>query len=111
LATRPTAICAGNDVLALAVLLTARDLGLRIPEDISLVGYDDSEYARLASPPLTTVRQRARDLGTAAARIALSRIKGSKEAPEAQIWKPTLVVRRSTAAPLEETPQRAEDVR
>lgn len=98
LPTRPTAVCAGNDVLALALLLTAREHGLRVPENISLVGYDDSEYARLASPPLTTVRQRASDLGAAAARIALNRVHGGKEAPHTQTWEPSLVVRRSTAA-------------
>ena len=61
----PTAIVAANDLLALGVLLAARERGLRIPDDVSIVGFDDIAYAALSDPPLTTVRQPAREMGAA----------------------------------------------
>jgi LacI family transcriptional regulator len=67
----PTAIFTGCDEIALGVLEAARARGLRVPEDLSLVGFDDTQVARMASPPLTTVRQPLREMGGVAVRTAL----------------------------------------
>jgi LacI family xylobiose transport system transcriptional regulator len=71
-AERPTAIICGNDLQALGVYEAARRAGLRIPEDVSVVGFDDVESARRCGPPMTTVRQPFDDMGAAAARLALT---------------------------------------
>ncbi|MFF1819899.1 LacI family DNA-binding transcriptional regulator [Kribbella sp. NPDC058245] len=71
LSDRPSAIFAGSDEVALGVMEAARSRGLRIPEDLSVVGFDDTQVARLASPPLTTVKQPLREMGAVALRTAL----------------------------------------
>jgi LacI family transcriptional regulator len=96
---RPTAICAANDLLALAVLAAADELGVRIPEQVSVVGYDDIAYARLAAPSLTTIRQLAQDMGQAAARLLLDRVSDSTMPKRRIVMLPELIVRRSTAPP------------
>jgi DNA-binding LacI/PurR family transcriptional regulator len=63
---RPTAVFAGSDMQALGVLRAAHQLGLRVPEDLSVVGYDDLPLASWVGPPLTTVRQPLREMGAAA---------------------------------------------
>ena len=62
----PTGIFAASDVVAIGVLQAVRDLGLTIPEDLSLVGFDDIPMAEMLAPPLTTIWQPAEDLGKAA---------------------------------------------
>ncbi len=95
---RPTAICAGNDLIALGVLAAARACGQSVPADLSLTGFDDIAYAELTSPGLTTIRQPTREIGAEAARAAIRRISG--ESPVCRIVMPVeLVVRRSTAQP------------
>jgi DNA-binding LacI/PurR family transcriptional regulator/anti-anti-sigma regulatory factor len=90
-----TAIVAGTDKNALGVLEVLRANGRRVPEDIALVGFDDVDEARLADPPLTTVRQRFDSLGSAAVDLLLDRLSGSA-AGSGSINLPTaLVVRRS----------------
>jgi LacI family transcriptional regulator len=94
----PTAIFASNDVMAFGVMEAARDRGLRIPDDISIIGFDDIPQAASVNPPLTTVRQPLRQMGGEAARLLLKRINDSKF-PDECIELPTeLVVRCSTAA-------------
>src|SRR4051794_30143813 len=66
LAEPPTTIFAGNDEIALGVIETARTRGRPIPEDLSIVGFDDTLLARMASPSLTAVRQPLREMGTIA---------------------------------------------
>ncbi|GAB1510042.1 LacI family DNA-binding transcriptional regulator [Actinophytocola sp. KF-1] len=78
LADPPTAVFAGNDEIALGVVETARTRGLRVPEDLSVVGFDDSLLARVASPPLTTVRQPLREMGGVALRTALRLADGER---------------------------------
>jgi LacI family transcriptional regulator len=97
---RPTAIFAGSDEVALGILEAARARGLRVPEDLSLVGFDDTEVARLASPPLTTVRQPLREMGAVALRTALQLAAGEQVASHHVELATTLIVRGS-AAPLE----------
>jgi LacI family transcriptional regulator len=78
----PTAIFAASDYMALGVLNAGQNLGMSIPNDLSLVGFDDMPFAALLSPPLTTVRQPIRELGEAGTNLLLRLIKGkSKEPP------------------------------
>ena len=96
---RPSAIFAANDVTALGVLEVAEELGHRIPEDLSLVGYDDITYASLPRIQLTTVAQPAFEMGQIAGEWLLSVIEGHKSHPLHCVLNPHLVVRRSTAPP------------
>jgi len=73
---RPTAIFAGNDMIALGVLAAIRDAGLRCPLDVSLIGFDDLEFAEILNPSLSSVSQSGYQLGSTAARILLERIQG-----------------------------------
>jgi LacI family transcriptional regulator len=97
----PTAIFTGNDEIALGVIEAARARGLRIPEDLSVVGFDDTDLARMASPPLTTVRQPLREMGGAALRTALRLVNGDKVESHHIELATELVVRASTAPPRE----------
>jgi LacI family transcriptional regulator len=96
---RPSAIFAANDVTALGVLEVAEELGYRIPDDLSLVGYDDITYASLPRIQLTTVAQPALEMGQIAAEWLLSVIEGHKSHPLHCVLNPHLVVRRTTAIP------------
>lgn len=97
LAEPPTAVFAGNDEIALGVIETARTRGLRVPEDLSVVGFDDMLLARMASPPLTTVRQPLREMGGVALRTALRLADGEKLESHHVELATELVVRASTA--------------
>jgi LacI family transcriptional regulator len=78
---RPTAVFAANDLMAMGALLACRELGLRVPEDIALAGFDDIPAAKLVHPPLTTLNQHSHATGRRAAEILLSRIDGSFTGP------------------------------
>jgi LacI family xylobiose transport system transcriptional regulator len=98
---RPTAIFAGGDSQALGVYAAARGLGLRIPEDVSVVGFDDLEFTTLIGPALTTVRQPLADMTEEAARLALRQGEQRpwhRSQPHVEL-QTTLVVRSSTAPP------------
>jgi LacI family transcriptional regulator len=95
----PTAVFAGSDETAAGVIEAARAHGLRIPEDLSIVGFDDTQVARYASPPLTTVRQPLREMGGVALRTALRLAAGEKIESHHVELATELVVRRSTAPP------------
>ena len=96
-ATRPTAIFAANDLMAMGVLLAIRELGLRCPEDVSVVGFDNLDAAEVLQPPLTTVQQPVHLLGKTAAELLLKRIAGSREAPQ-EITLGIELIRRSSVA-------------
>lgn len=98
---RPTAVFAGNDQQALGVYEAARELGLRIPEDLSVVGFDDLPAARWIGPPLTTVRQPFAEMAAAAARIVIGVARGEERMRAAtRVELATeLVVRSSTGPP------------
>lgn len=98
-ADRPSAVFAANDVIALGVLEAAEDLGLCVPEDLSLVGYDDIAYASLPRIQLTTVAQPALDMGRIAGDWLLSVIAGRKRRALHRVLEPRLVVRSTTAPP------------
>ena len=96
---RPTAIFASNDVMAFGVMEAARVGGLRIPEDISIVGFDDIPQALHVHPPLTTIRQPLEQMGRLAARMLLRQIDDRRQ-PAERIDLPTeLIVRDSCRAP------------
>jgi LacI family xylobiose transport system transcriptional regulator len=99
LADRPTAILCGNDLQALGVYEAARQAGLRVPDDLSVVGFDDIEPTRWCGPPMTTVRQPFREMGAAAARLVLALAAGQMPAQNRIELATTLVVRASTAPP------------
>jgi LacI family transcriptional regulator len=93
----PTAIVAATDEVAAGVIEAARVKGLRVPEDLSVVGFDDTEVARLLSPPLTTVRQPLREMGRVALRTALQLAAGEQVDSHHVELATELVVRSSTA--------------
>lgn len=95
----PTAILAGSDMQALGVLNAAHANGLHIPDDLSLVGYDDQPVSISSSPRLTTVHQPLRELGIAAARLALRLRDQEGIEPTRLDLAATLVLRDSTAPP------------
>jgi LacI family transcriptional regulator len=95
----PTAVFAGSDETALGVIEAARSRGLRVPEDLSVVGFDDTPVARLAAPPLTTVRQPLREMGAVAVRTALRLAAGERVDSHHVELATELVVRQSTAGP------------
>jgi LacI family transcriptional regulator len=97
LPTPPTAVFAGSDETALGVIEAARVRGQRIPEDLSVVGFDDTQIARFSSPPLTTVRQPLREIGAVAVRRALRLSAGEKLDSHHVELATELVVRGSTA--------------
>src|SRR5690606_29514272 len=76
LAPAPTAAFCFSDQTALGVLAACRDLGVRVPEDFSVVGFDDLASSRYLSPPLTTISQPMREIGVRAARLLLAIIEG-----------------------------------
>ena len=94
---RPTAIFAGNDEQALGVYEAARQRGLRIPEDLSVVGFDDLPVSRWVSPPLTTVRQPLAEMGRAAAEMILQLVDGAPLRARRVELSTDLVVRESCA--------------
>jgi LacI family xylobiose transport system transcriptional regulator len=94
----PTAIFAGSDLHALGVIEAARTLGVRVPEDVSVVGYDDVPLAKWASPQLTTVHQPLRKMAEEASRLVLRLRDGDTAAGQTRMDLATsLVVRDSTA--------------
>lgn len=95
-----TAVFAATDVTAAGVMQELRTLGLRVPEDISLVGYDDIPLADDLTPRLTTVRVPYRELGAAAVRAALDLNGSSRQEPSHVVLGTHLVIRESVAPPL-----------
>ncbi|MFB4284646.1 LacI family DNA-binding transcriptional regulator [Nonomuraea sp. MTCD27] len=98
-ADRPTAIFAASDGMALKTLEVAKDLGLDVPGDLSVVGFDNIPESALAEPGLTTVDQSMYWLGYEAARMLKSLVRGNWEGPSQIVLPTRLVVRGSTAAP------------
>ena len=99
---RPTALLCGNDVLAFGALLEAQKMGLEVPAQMSIVGFDDLELARHVQPALTTIRVPAEELWRTAAERLLAALQGEKVARETEI-EVALVVRESTGPVPRET--------
>ena len=99
LADPPTAIFAGSDLQALGVYEAAREAGLRIPEQLSVVGFDDLPIARWVGPPLTTVRQPLVEMAMAGAQLIVTLAAGQRPVHRRLELATSLVVRQSTAPP------------
>jgi DNA-binding LacI/PurR family transcriptional regulator len=115
----PTAIFACNDLMALGVLHAVHELGLRCPEDLSLVGFDNLEFCEYTSPALTSVYQPGYQLGAAAANLLLERINGTRDRAKRMVLETELKIRSSvlplavagSPGPLQEPPPAGRTVR
>lgn len=98
---RPSAIFAGNDMMGIGALRAAAERGLRVPQDCSVIGFDDIELGRFTYPALSTVGQSVRALGETAAQTLIERITGTGQTdgapPRRRVVAPQLIVRESTA--------------
>lgn len=94
--SRPSAVFVASDTMAIGGYEAVWDLGMRIPDDVSIVGYDDIQAASALQPPLTTIRTSYYDFGRLAAQLLLDLIEGREVAPQRRVIHPTLVVRGST---------------
>lgn len=94
---RPTAVFCGNDLLALGLMRGFAKHGIRVPQDIAVVGYDDVDFANVLSPPLTTIRQPKYELGYKAAQLLLEETRHPDQHTHQQvIFQPELLVRESS---------------
>lgn len=93
---RPTAVFACNDLMAVGCISAAVEAGVRVPEDLSVVGFDDIALASFVNPPLTTVAQPKREIGKLAMEMLLARVRDLDAPAHFQRLETTLVVRRST---------------
>lgn len=94
-----TAVFAANDLAALGVLAALAQAGLRVPDDVSVVGFDDLRLVEYACPPLTTVRQPADEIARRATEILLQAVRGGEHGGGRHLFEPRLVVRASAAPP------------
>ncbi|MDR7421872.1 MAG: LacI family DNA-binding transcriptional regulator [Armatimonadota bacterium] len=93
---RPTAIVVANNLMTIGALLALKEAGVRIPEEMAVVGFDDMDWAPILTPPLTAIAQPARDLGAAAGALLLERVTGAFAGrPRTVVLQPRLVVRES----------------
>lgn len=88
---RPTVVMCGNDVLAAGALKQARKMGLNVPEDISITGFDDIEIAEIVTPPLTTVHVPHRNMGKGAARLLIALRNGEDPGPSIELEATTVL--------------------
>ena len=96
----PTAIFSLNNNLTLGALRSIYHHGLKIPQDVSVVGFDDMPWLSFFTPPITVVQQPIYQIGECAARLLISRIEKDRERqPETVVLSPTLIIRKSTAPP------------
>ncbi|WP_306322107.1 MULTISPECIES: LacI family DNA-binding transcriptional regulator [unclassified Streptomyces] len=95
---RPTAVVTGADVAAMGVWRAAHELGLRVPDDVSIVGYNNTAVADLATVQLTSVDQAGHDMGSTAVRLLIERVEGRRDRAVQVSMTPRLVVRDSTSA-------------
>ena len=95
----PTAVVCANDLIALGALRAAQEVGLRVPADLSVVGFNDIPLAGRFDPPLTTVRVPQQEMGARAAALVIAALEGERIEARRVLVEATLVVRASTAAP------------
>ena len=91
----PDAFVCANDWTAATFMRSLQCLGIRVPQDVRVIGVDDDDYAHMVSPPLTTIRQPSREIGAAAVRAMVERIEDRKMPPRDILLGCTLVVRES----------------
>jgi LacI family transcriptional regulator len=99
LAEPPTAVVAASDLMALGAIRAVAEAGLQVPDDVSIVGFDDIQLAGHVHPPLTTLRQDKARMGAEAGRALMALIDGETDLPEAVTLPVELIVRGSTTAP------------
>jgi DNA-binding LacI/PurR family transcriptional regulator len=99
--TMPTAIFAANDIVALGVIDTLAGAGLRVPDDVSVLGYDNTALARMRHISLTTVDQPRIEMGEMAVHLLDQRVNARRSTSVTHLMRPTLMTRRSTAPPRE----------
>lgn len=95
----PTAIFAYNDLLAIGAIQAARERHLSIPDDLSIVGFDDTILAKIVDPPLTTIRQPIQEMGRQIIDLLVEEIKQEKKGKRKVVILPELVIRKSTGKP------------
>jgi LacI family transcriptional regulator len=95
LPNRVTAIFAANDLMAIGALRGIAARGLRVPEDVAVVGFDDIALAMYTEPPLTTVKQLVREIGKLATELIMARVNGERKEPQSRRLKTSLIVRGS----------------
>jgi DNA-binding LacI/PurR family transcriptional regulator len=95
---RPEAIICANDITAARLMQTLGGLGLQVPDDVGVVGFDDVKYARLLGVPLTTVQQPCREIGRVAVNVLMERIAQPDLPTRTILLEPTLVERKSCGA-------------
>jgi LacI family transcriptional regulator len=98
-ADRPTAVFAANDLSAIQTLHVARSLGLAVPDDVSVVGFDNIPESALMAPPLTTIDQSIQEMGKRAVELLIGLIEGTLEQPQHVTLPTRLVVRQSSGPP------------
>ncbi|MGD0155100.1 MAG: LacI family DNA-binding transcriptional regulator [Terracidiphilus sp.] len=100
-----TAIVCYDDIAAIGAIRAIHDHGMRVPEDISVVGFDDIQSAAFYNPSITTIRQPLHQMGTIAARVLLERVRGQSAVPQMLPVLPELVIRESTCPPSGKPPR------
>jgi DNA-binding LacI/PurR family transcriptional regulator len=95
----PTAVLVINDFSAMGALRAAKEIGWKVPKDISIVGFGDVPFSSMTDPPLTTIREPFQQMGMEAAGILLDRVSGKRQASRHRILPVELVIRDSTAPP------------
>ncbi|MCS5716070.1 LacI family transcriptional regulator [Herbiconiux sp. CPCC 205716] len=106
----PTAVMCANDLIAIGLLIEFARHGIRVPDDVSVVGFDDLSWAQATTVPLTTVRQPRAELGARAVRLLLDEIDGGSAHEHGRVLlDPELVVRESSGAPRTTPPPRQKD--
>lgn len=98
---RPTAIFASNDDMAAGVIFAAHDLGLSVPRDVSIAGFDDTPTASHTWPPLTTIKQPIVEMASQATRMLIHKLRGAEDTDHEEVFDCNLIVRSSTAACLD----------
>jgi LacI family transcriptional regulator len=96
---RPTALLCANDLMAVGALEHSRSVGLRVPEDLSIVGFDDLPFVSLLTPRLTTVRQPAREMGSRGVDMLFDLLAGRRDVTPVEQFPATLQIRDSVATP------------
>lgn len=98
-AERPTALFCCNDMLAIGALQAAKQLKLRVPEDVSVIGFDNTILASVTDPPLTTIAQPIEPMGKKVVDLLIHELKKKSQAKQRVVMLPELIIRQSTAAP------------
>jgi LacI family transcriptional regulator len=95
---RPDAIFASNDLMALGAIYAIQDMGLRVPDDMAVMGYDDRDFSSIVRPALSTVRMPCYEMGQAAAGLLIAQLHGHEPSPEVPLVPSQLVIRESCGA-------------